>query len=89
MTVMVELRDETRALIDKARGNQDVADFLAAAGEQLAKRRLSRRAAPAELTAADHIRMADAGEATAHSLEESRRRVFARIDALEAEAARR
>ncbi|PZS04948.1 MAG: hypothetical protein DLM69_01325 [Candidatus Chloroheliales bacterium] len=88
MTVIVELRDETRALIDEARGEQDVATFLAQAGEQIAKRRIARRQAPAELTPADHIRMADAGEATAHSLEESRRRVFAAIDAM-AEAKRR
>ncbi len=90
MTITVELPEEVRAVIDEARGDQDVATFLLTAGEQVARRRVARRAAApaAELTPADHIRMADAGEATAHSLEESRRRVFAQIDALEAEAAR-
>lgn len=91
MTITLELPDEVRAIIDEARGEQDVATFLITAGERSAKRKLARLAASFddELTTADHIRMADAGEATAHSLEESQRRVFARIDAPEAKAARR
>lgn len=85
-TVTLEMPDEVRAVIDEARGNQDVAAFLLTVGERAARRRVARRAG--ELTAADHIRMADEGEASAHSVEESERRVFAAIDAL-AEARRR
>ncbi len=89
-TLILEMPDEVRAVIDEARGDQDVASFLLTVGERAARRRVARRVAADELTPADHIRMADAAEATAHSLAESRRRVFARIDAEEAaEAASR
>lgn len=88
MTVTVELRDETRALIDEARGEQDVATFLALAGERLAKSRLARRLAPAnELTPADHIRMAAEAEATASPIAEVMQRLNAYMDAAIADEA--
>ena len=81
-TVTVELRDEAWAVIDEARGEQDVAAFLALAGERLAKRKLARRAASGgEVTTVDHIRMAAEAEADSLSIEEFRRLVLAHITA--------
>jgi hypothetical protein len=81
-TVTLELPDEVRAVIDAARGEQDVATFLIAAGEQVAKGRLAHRyPAPLadELTAADHIRMAEEAEADAVDLDEFRRVLYTQL----------
>ncbi|PZR98524.1 MAG: hypothetical protein DLM69_08570 [Candidatus Chloroheliales bacterium] len=81
-TVTVELRDEVRAAIDQVRGEQDVAAFLATAGERAAMRRLVRHAPRAdELTPADHIRMAAEAEADSLPIEEFRQLVMTQIAA--------
>lgn len=87
MTLTLELPEDVAVLVQQAAGEQDVAAYATGVLTLAARRRVARRADD-ELTPADHVRMADAGEATAHSLEESQRRVFAAIDAM-AEAKRR
>ncbi|PZR98676.1 MAG: hypothetical protein DLM69_08370 [Candidatus Chloroheliales bacterium] len=87
-TITLELPDEVRAVIDAARGEQDVASFLVAAGEQVAKHRLAPKyPAPLadELTAADHIRMAEEAEADAVDLDEFRRILRVRMAEQDAE----
>ncbi len=87
-TVTLELPDEVRAVIDEARGDQDVATFLVVAGEQAAKRTLANRyPAPLadELTAADHIRMAEDAESDAVDMDEFKRILHARMAQQDAE----
>jgi hypothetical protein len=86
-TLTIEMPDEVRAVIDEARGEQDVASFLLTVGERAARRRVARRAAPDELTPADHIRMAAEAEATASPITEVMQRLNAYMDAAMAEDA--
>lgn len=82
-TITLELPDEVRAMIDEARGDQDVATFLVAAGELVAKRKLSYDyPAPLadDLTAADHIRMAEEAEDDAVDLDEFTRILYEQLD---------
>lgn len=82
-TVTLELPDEVKAIIDEARGNQDVASFLVDAGEYVAHHRLSQTyPAPLadELTADDHIRMAEEADEDALDFDEFKRVLYNQLD---------
>lgn len=78
-TLTLEMPDETRALIDEARGDQDVASFLLTVVERAARRRVANRRAPSE--AEYHRQRAAEAEADSSPLDEVRQRLNAHMNA--------
>ncbi len=92
-TLTLEMPDEVRAVIDEARGEQDVAAFLLTVGERAARRRVAnRRPAPADSGVSEaeyHRQRAAEAEADGRPLDEVRQRLNAYMDAsMAGEAAR-
>jgi hypothetical protein len=95
-TVTVELPDEVRAVIDEARGEQDVAAFVVTEAYRAARRKLARHAprqypAPLadELTPADHIRMAEKALTNSLDIDDFERLLYEDIARQRAERAAR
>jgi hypothetical protein len=80
-TVTIDLSDEERALIDKARGDSDLAAFMRSAGVSAARRMATRRAESGVSEVEHHRQRAAEAMADSLPLDEFKRMVLAHIAA--------